>query len=129
MRWIDVLTVWNYPNPTELAPILEELGLDPTKYRYPWELARDLRELIDSKRKMIYVRGEWRPLAWYDPIIDFFKWLWEQLQKLLSPYIKYIVLILMGGAITWIASGWYKVLGIIPIAVAVYLLLREFGVI
>jgi len=129
MRWLDVLTLWKYPKPTELAAVLEDLGLDPSKYTYPWELARDLRMLIDAKRKMIYVRGEWRPLAWYDPIIEFFKWLWDRLKEVLYPYMKYVILILLGAGITYIASGWYKALGVIPIAIAVYFLLKEFGLI
>jgi len=129
ITWYEKLVAWNYPEPAELAPVLEEIGLDPAKYTYPWELGRDLRSLIDMKRKMIYVRGEYRPLEWYDPIVNFFKWLWEQIVNLFGPYIKYLALIAVGGVITWLASGWYKALGAIPIGVAIYLMLRDFGVI
>ena len=77
MEWTTVLQVWGYPKASELAPVLEEIELDPSAYRYPWELAKDLRGLIKPKQRLIYVRGEWRPLEWYDPIVDFFKWLWD----------------------------------------------------
>jgi len=125
MRWVDVLTVWKYPNPIELSSVLEELGLDPAKYSYPWELAKDLRSLI--KGKMIMVRGEWKPLEWYDPILDFFNWLWQQLASFFAPYAKTIVLVGIGGLITWVASGWYRALGAIPIILGIYTLLKDFG--
>jgi hypothetical protein len=129
ISWLTKLEAWNYPKASELAPKLEEIGLDPNRYTYPWELGKDLHSLIDQRTKTIYVRGEWRPLAWYDPILDFFKWLWEQIYNLFKPYIIPIVLVAIGGLITYIAHGYYKALGAVPIGVAIYLLLKNFGVI
>jgi hypothetical protein len=130
MDWYTLLSIWKYPKAGELAPVLEDIGIEP-KYSYPWELAKDLASLIDRQRGMIYVKGEWRPLAWYDPIIDFFKWVGEQIYNFLKPYIGSVVLIVIGGLITWLASGYYKAVGAIPIIAGVYLLimkLREQGV-
>jgi len=129
MRWEEVLSVWGYPGASELAPILEELELDPEKYHYPWELAVDLRKRIDVSTKTIFVRGEWRPLAWYDPILNFFKWVWEQISKIFMPYVTVIALVGIGGLITWIAHGYYKVFGVIPIGIGIYLLLKQLGVV
>jgi len=128
MEWYTLLSIWKYPKARELAPVLEEIGLEP-KYSYPWELAKDLSSLIDRQRGMIYVKGEWRPLAWYDPIIDFFKWVWNQIYEFLRPYIASLVLIVIGGIVTWAARGYYKALGAIPIIAGVYLLLKELRVI
>jgi hypothetical protein len=129
MNWQYKLEAWGYSRASELAPILVELGLDPAQYKYPWELGKALHSLINPRTKMIFVRTEWRPLAWYDPILDFFKWLWEQIYNLFKPYIVPLVLVCFGGLITYIAHGYYKALGAIPVGVAVYLLLKEFGVV
>jgi len=128
MDWYTLLSIWKYPKAGELAPILEELGLEP-KYSYPWELAEDLASLIDRQRGMIYVRGEWKPLGLFDPIIDFFKWVWNSIYEFLKPYMTSLVLIAIGGIVTWLARGYYKALGAIPIIAGVYLLLKELRVI
>jgi len=117
MRWKTKLAEWGYPKAEELAPILESLGLDPADYKTPLDLCRDLNRMV-------------LPKAIWDPIIDFFKWVWDWIYKnIIEPYKVPFILIAMGGAITWFARGVYKSFGAIPIGVAVYYILKKAGVI
>ncbi|MHA1470397.1 MAG: hypothetical protein ACTSSP_07530, partial [Candidatus Asgardarchaeia archaeon] len=115
VTWEQKLEVWGYPKTYELSPVLSQIGLQQEYYKTPFELARDLRSLIDQKTRTIYVQGEWQPLAWYDPIIDFFRWLWDQIMNLLGPVVKYVGLILIGGLVMWVSPGYYKAIGAIPV--------------
>ena len=121
ITWEDKLISWGYPKPQKLAPVLLDMGLCPDYFNTPQDLGKHLHSTYPSTRMI--------PLEWYDPILDFFKWLWEQILLLLGPVVKYVGLIAIGAGITWLASGWYKSLGAIPIAVSVYLMLQDFGVI
>lgn len=133
VTWNDVLKVWKYPEPERLSYALEYLGLNPENYSSPFDLARDLRSIIDERNQIVYVKGEPVPFDLVEDIINaivgFFKWLWEQFMNLLSPYMPYVGLILLGSAITWFASGWYKALGAIPIIAAVYGILKKAGLV
>jgi len=112
MDWYSKLEEWGYPRVYELAPILTDLGLDPEKYVHPLELARDLKAIVI-------------PLEWWDPIKWFFEWLWG----MISPWAVDIGLILLGGLISWVTTGWYRAIGIIPIGIALYRILKRTGVI
>lgn len=116
MRWIDVLTVWGYPKASELAPALEELGLDPNKYHYPWELGRDLKSIVKTRGIPDWI---------LEKLGEFFKWLGSIIYEyLIKPYAIPLGLIVVGGIVTWVASGWYRALGAIPIGVGVYMLVK-----
>jgi len=110
--WVEKLEEWNYPKPYELAPILEELGLNPEDFQNPLQLGLKLRQIPI-------------PMAWWDPIIWFFQWLWE----IIKPYAVDIGLITLGGFMTMILSGWYKVAGLIPLGYGLYDILKRVGVI
>lgn len=133
ITWYDLLTVWGYPDPASLSNALDYMGLDPSKYRSPFELARDLRQIVDERNQVVYVRGEAVPFDLIgdiiNAIVNFFKWIWEQFWNILSPYAIDIALIVLGSLITWFASGWYKALGAIPIIAATYDLLRKAGLV
>jgi len=127
VTWNEKLLFFGVPSDLaqRLSPILEELDLCPDYYRNPFQLGRDLRKLIDQRTKSIYVRGEWQPLAWYDPIADFFRWLWEQIK----PWMVDVGLIGLGALITWLAGSWYKAIGVIPMGIGIYDILVKTGVI
>ena len=70
MPWSEKLRLWGYPKAEELGSALEAIGLDPTEYRNPDELRRELSYLV--KRGFLpqrYVDAavefmEWKPPAW-----------------------------------------------------------------
>ncbi|MEM2262355.1 MAG: hypothetical protein QXK24_07880 [Ignisphaera sp.] len=125
MNWKEKLESWNYPYSEALAPVLDYLGLIPEYYRDPFQLAFNLQKLIDRRTRTIYVRGEWHPLAWYDPIVDFFKWIFEMLR----PYLAKLIVLGLGIALTIFLPSWYKIIGLIPVGISIYLLLKELGLI
>jgi len=118
MDWYEKLSSWGYPRAGELAPILESLGFNPEAYTSPYQLGRDLGSMVESGQLVV-------PLSWWDPIKWFFGWLWETIK----PWAVDIGLILLGGVITTITSGWYKAIGAVPIIIAVYRIMKRTGVI
>lgn len=112
-----------------LAPILDEMGLNPLEYNKPIDLSRRLGGLINWEQKTIIINGEIHPLEWYDPILDFLKWIWEQIANFVSPWTVDIGLIIIGCMVTYLATGYYKSLGAIPIGVAIWDVLKKAGVI
>jgi len=126
MDWLTKLRAWNYPYAEYLAPRLEELGLNPNAYGSPFDLARDLRKFLVPERGLAFVAGAWqyKPLAWWDPIVNFFKWLGEQIWKLLQPIATPLVLIIVGGIIMWVAPGVWKAIGAVPIIIAIWKVLE-----
>jgi hypothetical protein len=123
MNWDEKLEAWGYDRADELSLVLDEIGLDPEHYNTPLQLAGSLSQLIQGD--MIYVQGEFRPLAWYDIILDFFAWLWS----MIAPYAADIGLIAVGAFITWFAGGLYKAIGLVPMLYGVFDIMKRFGVI
>jgi len=111
ITWYEKLVAWNYPRASELAPALEELGLDPEAYANPFQLAEDLR-------KIAIPRG-WEWIT--DPIKEFFQWLWE----IIKPYVGGIALIGGGVLLTWLLPDKYKLVGIIPIGIGAYYIYKK----
>ncbi len=114
--WEGRLSEWGYPRAGELAPLLRQLGLDPSLYSKPQQLSRDLLRL--RERGVV-------PLEWWGPIADFLNWLW----KMIQPYALGVGLIGLGAFMMWAIPGDYKVIGLAPIGGGLYLILRQAGMI
>jgi len=123
--WNTRLKMWGYRRPQELAPILAEMNLCALCYDTPFQLAKAIQCRIDPETQMINIRGEWKPLAWYDPILDFLRWIWEQI----APWAVDVGLVALGAIITWLAGGMYKAIGVIPMGFGIYRILSRVGVI
>jgi len=120
ITWLEKLEAWNYPRAEELAPVLEQLGIEQRLFTSPVQLATCLSKLQ---------RPEWIPLwTWEDiwkVIKNFLDWVWS----FIAPWAVDVGLIALGAVITWLAGGWYKAIGVIPMGVGIYRILDRTGVI
>jgi hypothetical protein len=121
MDWYSKLEAWGYPRASELAPTLERLGFNPEVYTDPYQLGRDLRK-YEARTKAL---GFEIP----PEIVDFFKWLVDQIKKFVTENLPALSLMAGGGIATMFLPKWYKVIGIIPVVGGVYLMLKHYGVV
>jgi hypothetical protein len=123
ITWEERLRSWNFPEEKieSLVLTLERFGLDPGLHVTPFDLARSLRSLERNLRTM--------GISLPPEIVDFFKWLIEQIRKFVEENFAALSLIVAGGIASALLRGWTKAVGIIPVVGGVVLLLRKHGVI
>lgn len=111
--WYCRLSSWGYPSEYiwGLSNALDTLQINPDYFKTPIQLGKYLRK---------YERTEITTMDIWDDITKFFKWLGEQIWNWISPYAADIVLITIGGVASWFLSGWYKAIGVIPVAYGIY---------
>jgi len=126
ITWEEWLRRWGLYDP-EIAQALEMLGLRPEYYKNPLQLAADLRKIGELPRKKVVTLSAQPVTLVWDEISGFFDWLWEKIKELLDriwekfkPYLGDLILIVIGSGVTWLAPGYYKLIGGALIAYGAY---------
>ena len=122
MDWISKLRSFGIPeNLTQKsAQHLEEYGLNPDVYQNLNQLYAELQRIwiqAQEYRNSVIAQEGWDPLQW---LIDLLTWIGETLYGFIAPYIPDIGLILVGGVSLWFLPGMYKIIGVAPIAFAIW---------
>jgi len=125
VTWYEVLEEWGYPKPEEVAPKLEELGLDPDYYaNNKVELFKALAQYYQEQTGMA-ITPRFECPDWLRWLCDFLSWLWGQIKD----WVIDIGLIVAGGLATNFLSGWYKAIGAVPIAIGILRILKRVGIV
>ena len=125
VSWLEVLRGWGYPKAEEVAPKLEELGLDPEYFKNRKHELFSVLVRYYQKQTGMSLSPKFKCPDWLRWLCDFLAWLWQQI----APWVMDVVLIIVGGLATSFLSGWYRLIGGIPTLIGILRILKRAGVI